>query len=104
MAIANINVNPKELTLRTNHVFVTAAEAFLGARVVLRLFNVETTNGFVQWVQEMSNTLLSPLRNVFTTQSFTSDFVVDFVALFGMVAYMVLGLYVVSLVNRLSKT
>lgn len=103
MATANINLNPKELTLRTNHVFVSVAEAFLAVRVVLRLFNVEATNGFAQWVYEMSDTLLSPLRNVFTAQSFSSDYVVDFVALFGMVAYMVLGLFVVTLVTRFSK-
>lgn len=102
--MANImNFDPKEWTVKANHAFVMLATGFLSLRVLLRFFDVSADNGFVLWVYEMSETLLTPLRNVFSAQIFESTYVVDFVALFGIVFYMVLGLVVLNLSNRLTR-
>ena len=102
MASRNINVNPKELTLNLGSVFVIAGEVVLALRFVLRLFGANSGNDFVSWVVEMSNPLLAPFRGIFPGAVFENQYVLEFSTLFAMLVYMVFGLFVMMVVERLA--
>lgn len=99
MAKTNMEMDPREWTLNVTKWFVMLAEAGLALRVLFLLFGAQASGGgFVRWLYESTETLLSPFRNIFHA-SVGSQFVLDFVALFAMVAYFVFGLLVMHWAN-----
>ena len=96
-----INYNPRDLTLRAAHIFVTVVSTALGLRFVLKLFGANASNGFVDWVYEMSDVLLSPFRGIFPAHVFENQYVLEFSTLFAIVIYMLFGLLVMMLVDWL---
>jgi uncharacterized protein YggT (Ycf19 family) len=86
------------------HFFVGLAEVLLLLRVVLRFFNGNPDATFVNWVYTVTTPLLEPLRGVFTSIDVVNrGWVVDYVALFAMVAYAVAGYIVVGSLGRWSR-
>lgn len=79
--------------------FVGLAEAILGIRVLFELFTANTANGFVGWIYDTSNTLLSPFRGIFPAGKITSSHVLDFSALFAMLIYAFFGYLLVELLD-----
>jgi len=99
MATTNMEMDPREWTMNATKWFVMLAEAGLALRVLFALFGAQAgSSGFVRWLYENTETLLSPFRNIFHTST-SSQFVLDFVALFAMVAYFVFGLLVMHWAN-----
>lgn len=66
--------------------------AVLSLRFILRLFDANADNGFVDWVYQTSGEMLSPFRNIFHPAVLDGGFVVDFTALFGLLVYGIVGL------------
>jgi uncharacterized protein YggT (Ycf19 family) len=82
--------------------FVGVAEVFLGLRVLLKLFNANSSAGFVQWVYDSSDVLLQPFRGIFPAKELASGSVVDFSALFAMLVYGLVGMLFLMLVVRMT--
>lgn len=87
------------------HFFVGVAEVLLALRVALRFFNGNPDAQFVHWAYASTATLLEPFRAVFTTANNPAGrgWVVDFVALFAMAAYAVVGYLAVALSAKWAK-
>lgn len=86
------------------HFFVTVAELLLALRVALRFFNGNPDAQFVHWAYTSTNTLLEPFRAVFTSfDHIARGWVVDYVALFAMAVYAVVGYLAVSLSSKWAK-
>ena len=84
------------------NLFVGAVELVLGLRFVLKLFGANASNGFVSWVYEMSDVLLSPFRGIFPAEVFENRYVLEFTTLFAMLMYAVLGLLITALINAIT--
>lgn len=83
------------------HFFVGAAEILLLVRIVLRFFNGDPGATFVNWVYNVTAPLLEPLRGVFPSYDVVNrGWVVDYIALFAMVAYAVGGYILVAVLGR----
>src|SRR5574338_657407 len=87
------------------HFFVGIAEILLLLRVALRFFNGNPDATFIHWAYTVTQPLLEPLRGVFPSSYnvVNRGWVVDFVALFAMVAYAVAGYFVVAAMTRWPK-
>lgn len=86
------------------HFFVGVAELLLLLRVALRFFNANPDASFVHWAYANTNVLLEPVRGVFPGFSVVSrGWVVDYVALFAMVAYAAFGYLLISFMANWSK-
>lgn len=84
--------------------FVGIAELLLALRVALRFFNGNPDAVFVHWCYTSTNTLLEPLRNVFTsTGVIARGWVVDYVAIFAMAVYAIVGVLAVALIAWAAK-
>lgn len=90
--------------LATNlvNIFIGAVETILGLRFLLRLFSANTSNGFVSWVYEMSNSLLEPFRGIFPTRIFENSIVIDFTTLFAMLIYALIGMLAIWIITILT--
>lgn len=83
------------------HFVVGVAEVLLLLRVVLRFFNGDPDATFVNWAYTVTAPLLEPLRGLFTsTDVISRGWVIDYVALFAMVFYAVLGYVLVGLLSH----
>ena len=80
------------------NVFLGAVEAILGLRFVLKLFGANASNGFVDWVYEMSDVLMEPFRGIFSARVFENKYVLEFSTLFAMLMYAIAGLLLVWLI------
>ena len=86
------------------NMFVGLAELGLLLRVVLRFFNANPDATFVHWVYTNTGVLLEPVRNAFPSFGATNrGWVIDFVALFAMVAYAAGGYVLVGLAGRATR-
>lgn len=91
----------RSLTDSLLYVISALVEFFLGIRFILELFGANASNGFVNWVYEMSSVLLEPFRGIFPTKVFESTYVFDFSTIFAMLIYAILALLVAALLNAL---
>lgn len=81
--------------------FVGVAEALLGLRVLLRLFAANPDASFVNWIYNMSDTLLAPFRGIFPLATLKPGYVLDTSALFAMAVYAIAGYMILSLIAML---
>lgn len=89
--------SPKQVANSMVMLFVGLTELLLLLRVALRFFNGNPDATFVNWAYTNTQTLLEPFRNVFTSVDVVArGWVVDYVALFAMAVYAVVGYWVVS--------
>ena len=82
-----------------SNLFLTLAELLLLLRVVLKFFFTSAHGGFVHWAYSTTNVLLEPLRAVFPNPTATpTNWHLDWVALFAMMAYAALGSLIMGVV------
>jgi uncharacterized protein YggT (Ycf19 family) len=91
--------DPKITANKMVTTFIGLAELVLGIRLVFSLVNADATNSFVLWVYSMSDTLLSPFRNIMPEQAFDHSYVLEFRVLFAMAAFAVVGYLALALVG-----
>lgn len=82
--------------------FIGAVEAILGLRFLLKLFGANASNGFVDWIYEMSSVLLEPFRGIFPSRVFDNQNVLEFNTLFAMLIYAVIGLFLIWVISTLT--
>lgn len=95
-------MNVRYLTNNLITAFLVLVEVFLGLRLLLKLFGANASNGFVNWVYEMSGALLEPFRNIFPIKVFENTYVFEFSTLFAMVMYGVVALLLVGLLDAVA--
>jgi hypothetical protein len=88
---------------RLIYVFLGLVEIFLGLRLILKLFGANASNGFVNWVYEMSGVLLDPFRGIFPTPVFQSTYVLELSTIFAMIIYSILAMLLVYVVDFLAR-
>lgn len=79
--------------------FIGIAVAILALRILFRLFSANPAAGFVDWIYDTSNTLLSPFRGIFPEAVIERGFVLDIPAIFAIIMYVVFGLLLSALLN-----
>ena len=95
--------SPKDMAKTSIEWFVGLVVLVLAVRFLFHLFGATAgSEGFVSWLYETSGVLLQPFRSVFSHAATSSKYVLDFPALFAMVAYMALGNVAMGLVDRWS--
>lgn len=82
--------------------FLAVVEGILALRFLLKLFGANENVGFVGWVYEMSAPLLAPFRGIFPTQVYENRYIFEFSTLFAMLMYLILGMFLVFLINTIS--
>ena len=82
--------------------FVGLAELFLALRFILRFFDANATNQFVNWVYSSTNTLMQPFRGIFPTVVIGHHHYVDFSTLFAMAIYSIVGMVLIWVVSFFS--
>ncbi len=82
------------LLLLTRFIFAFA-EFVIGMRIILKLFGASPRASFVTWVYENSAPLLQPFMGMFPSPALTSRFVIEFSALFALLAYAFIG-YIIN--------
>ena len=85
------------------HLVVGLTEIVLVLRIVFRLFSANPTASFVHWIYSTSSTLLEPFRGVFTNGVVGKSHVLDFTALFALIAYALAGTVVMYVAMYLEK-
>jgi len=79
--------------------FVALASLMLALRAVLVLFAADAHASFVHWIYQVSGNLLQPFREVFAASKPDSGHLLDFAALFAIVAYVFIGYWLVKMLN-----
>lgn len=95
--------HPRDLTLKLIQTFVGLAEIILGLSFIFKLFNADSTNGFVNWVYSMSAPLLEPIRGLFPAVEYSNKYVLDMPTLFAILAYAFAGYLAAVVVNTVPK-
>lgn len=73
----------------------------LGLRFIFRLFAANAGNGLVEWVYNSSAEIMSPFRGIFPTATVDGS-VIDFPALFAIFIYMLIGFFVIYIIDSLT--
>lgn len=81
------------------NLFLWVTELFLALRFVLRFFDANPANQFVNWIYGSTNVLLQPFRGMFQPAVFGHHHIVDFSTLFAMAIYAVAALVLLWLVS-----
>lgn len=92
-------MNIRRVFIRIVDIVAAIVALFLGLRIILKLFAADAGNGFVSWIYEMSGTLLDPFRGIFPTREFENNHVLEFSAIFALLAYGLAYILVVALVR-----
>ncbi len=79
------------MVARLVNVVVGIIVTILGLRILLLLLNANPDSGFVLWIYNISQPLLSPFQKIFPSPEFGAGFVLEFSAIFAIVVYMVIG-------------
>jgi uncharacterized protein YggT (Ycf19 family) len=84
------------------YVVFSLAEAFLGLRLILKLFGANSGNGFVSWIYDTSDTILEPFRGIFPVQVFKSTYVLEFSTIFAMIIYAVIAMLLIYIIDLIT--
>lgn len=85
------------------NVIVGIVTVILGLRFIFRLFAANPDNGLVEWVYNSSAEIMGPFRGIFPTATVEGS-VVDFPALFAIFIYMLIGFFVVYIIDSLANS
>lgn len=95
-------MNVKYLTTNLINFLLGLVEAFLAVRFILKLFGADAGNGFVNWIYEMSGTLLDPFGGIFPAKVFENTYVLEFSTLFAMLIYALIATLLFALLDALT--
>lgn len=94
----------REVLTRFINLLLAIATFFLGARIILRLFDANAATPFVGWIYRVSDSLIYPFSGIFPNYSLTTGATIDVVAIISLIAYAVLAYIVVSVISSLFHT
>lgn len=94
----------RDIAANLLNLFIGAVEVILGLRFALKLLGASANSDFVNWIYEMSGTLLDPFRGIFPTRVFENRFVLEFSTLFAMLVYALIGMLILWLITVLTPS
>src|SRR5438105_2755174 len=97
-------MKPAEFINKLVYWVIMVLEVFLGLRFILQLFSANPDSPFVRWVYENTQPLLVPFTNVFPSARLGRGYTVEFVTLFAIIIYALLGYLIMALVDALTPT
>jgi uncharacterized membrane protein YuzA (DUF378 family) len=83
---------------------VAIIEVLLGLNVVLRLFGALPTFVIFEWVYNLSLPFKSPFDGTFAPIVLSDRFILDLSAIFAMIAYLVIGMILIWIINFIFKS
>lgn len=94
-------MSPKHILASLVNFFVGLAAVILGLRIFFRLFNANSSNDFVSWIYQTSDTLMAPFRGIFPPATLENGIVLDVSAIFAVIMYLVFGAVVMAAISVL---
>lgn len=74
-------------------------ESLISLRVLLKFLGANQVAPFVRWVYETTQPLLRPFEGMFPTPRVEGGFVLEFSALFAIVAYAIAGYLLIEIIG-----
>ena len=85
-------------------IFVGLVLVILGFRVLFRLFDANSSAGFVQWIYDTSDVIMAPFRGIFPPAVIEPGNVLDVSALFAIIIYAILGYLLASFLGSFAAS
>ena len=95
---------PGVFVLQLVNVLVGIIEAAFAVRIILELIGASPSAPFIAWVYGVTGSMLGPFVGAFPNLSLGGGYVVDVVALLGMVVYAVVGWIIIQLLGFVFST
>lgn len=95
-----MNLRLYELLKTIVNMVLSVITFFLVTRIVLRFFSTNPSTPFVGWVFDISSFLMQPFANI-APNIITQTGVLDIVATVSLLAYLIAGYFLLSLIERL---
>ena len=76
----------------------------LALRFVLVLLGANAGNSFMQWLYGVTGQLIAPFSNIFSSWNLGGLFVVEWTTVFAMIAYGILGYFIIRVVGFLMSS
>lgn len=76
-------------------------ESMIALRILLKLFAANTSAPFVQWVYQMTQSLIYPFLGIFPSPVLEGGFIIEFSSLFALVVYGVIAYLISELIQEL---
>jgi uncharacterized protein YggT (Ycf19 family) len=83
--------------------FVGLVILILGLRVLFRLFDANVSAGFVQWIYDTIDVIMTPFRGIFPSATIEQGNILDVSALFAILVYAVLGFLLTSFLASITS-
>ncbi len=99
-----MEMKPGEFITKVVYWVTMVLEAFLGLRFILKLFSANPDSPFVRWVYENTQPLLVPFANVFPTARLGRGYTVEFITLFAIIIYALIGYLILALVDAVTPS
>lgn len=71
-----------------------AVEVLIGMMILLKLFGAFSSAPFVRWVYQTTDPLLYPFSGMFPSPRIEGGFIIEFSAVFGLIAYTLVGSFI----------
>src|SRR5688572_204016 len=97
-----MNLRLYELLRTLLNIVLSIITFFLITRLVLRFFSTNPSTPFVQWVFNISSTLMGPFANIVPNIT-TQTGVLDIVAVITLLAYLIVGYFLLSIIDAMSE-
>lgn len=94
-----------DILVRLLNLFLGVVGFFLILRFLFRLLSANSSTPFVSWIYDVSGTLMSPFRGIFTNPTVptvSGQAVFDIVALVAFVFYSLLVYFLIALVDSVT--
>lgn len=83
-------------------VVITIVTAFLGFRLLLKLFGASEENPFVHAVYVVSVPLLAPFAGIFPSLALENGFMLEFATIFALVVYAIIAHIILTIVRGIA--
>ncbi len=97
----NIISLPPQILIAFINLVINLVEGLLLLRVSLKLLGARTTAPFVTWVYQTTEPLIAPFAGMFPAPQLTGGFVIEFSALFALLAYAFVGYLIAETIATL---
>lgn len=77
-------------------------ELIIALRIVLKLFGANTTTPFVQWINDVSGSLVYPFQGIFPSPVLSGGFVLEVSSIIALLVYAIIGYIIGELIAFIS--
>lgn len=85
------------------NIIVGVIEAFIGFRIILKLFAANAQTPIVAWIYETSRALIWPFQGMFPSPTLEGGAIVEFNALIALLAYAFIGYLLMEFISSVER-